>query len=85
MGQEFEIGVKLFASLREALGRDVVAVRLPNGASTKDLLDSLSRTYPAVAAHRSSLAVAVNLELARPDRALQAGDEVALLPPVGGG
>lgn len=85
MGSEFEVGVKLFASLREAVGRDEVAVRLPAGATTRDLLDSLCRTWPAVAAQRPALAVAVNLELARADRRLEPGDEVALLPPVGGG
>lgn len=80
-----EIGVKLFASLREAVGCEEVAVRLPEGASTRDLLDHLGATYPAVAAQRGALAVAVNLELSRPERRLAPGDEVALLPPVGGG
>jgi molybdopterin synthase catalytic subunit len=85
VGPELEVQVKLFASLREAVGQEEVTLRLPPGASTGDLLDLLGARYPALAAQRRSLAVAVNMELCRPGRLLQAGDEVALLPPVGGG
>lgn len=85
VGSEIEVGVKLFASLREAVGREQVAIRVPAGATARDLLDALCARYPAVAAQRRALAVAVNMELCRGERVLQAGDEVALLPPVGGG
>lgn len=80
-----ELGVKLFAAVREAVGRDHLEVSLPAGSSARDLLDHLVAEYPAIGPWREGLGVAINLELARPDATLAAGDEVALIPPVGGG
>ena len=80
-----QLGVKLFAAVREAVGRDRVEVSLPAGSSARDLLDHLVAAYPAIAPWREGLGVAINLELARADAPLSAGDEVALIPPVGGG
>lgn len=80
-----ELGVKVFAAAREALGVDTVSVSLGAGARVSDLLDALAVAYPDIARLRPSLAVAVNHEIARSERTLIAGDEVALIPPVGGG
>ncbi|MGE0706612.1 MAG: MoaD/ThiS family protein [Planctomycetota bacterium] len=77
--------MKLFAGVREALGRDSVPVRLEPGARVADLLAALAAEHPAIAARRGSLGVAVNLSLARAEDPLQPGDEVALIPPLGGG
>jgi molybdopterin converting factor subunit 1 len=79
------IEVRLFASIREAVGRPTVVLELPPAPTAGDLLDALVRDFPAAARHRRSLAVAVNLEVVPLSHALRAGDEVALLPPVGGG
>lgn len=81
----FEVEVQLFASMREAIGRDRVRVTLDAGARAADLLEALAREFPAVGAARRSLAVAVNHEVVGPGQPLAAGDEVALIPPVGGG
>ncbi len=80
-----ELGVKLFASVREAQGSDSVPVTLTEGASVADLLDALAERYPAIARHRAALAVAVNHTIVHTDAFLNRGDEVALIPPVGGG
>ncbi len=85
MVQPLELAVQLFASVREAVGCDRVTVQLDPDARVGDLLDRLAAEHPAIARHRSSLAVAVNHEIAPADRSLRAGDEVALIPPVGGG
>jgi molybdopterin synthase catalytic subunit len=80
-----DLSVRLFAGLREALGRDHVTATLPEGARVRDLIAKLSTDHPTLAPHAGRFAVAVNLSVARPDDVLNAGDEVALLPPVGGG
>jgi len=80
-----ELSVRLFAGLREAIGSQRVTVRLPEGARVADLVEQLARDHAALARHKGRFAVAVNLEIAPADRALAASDEVALLPPVGGG
>ncbi len=80
-----ELEVRLFAGLREALGRDRVRVRLAEGARVSDLVSQLARENAALAPHVGRFAVAVNLAVAPRDQVLIAGDEVGLLPPVGGG
>ena len=83
--REVEIDVLLFGGLREAVGLSRVPVALAEGASVTDLLDHLGTQYPPVSVHRPSLAVARNRTLVGRDATLERGDEVALLPPVGGG
>jgi molybdopterin synthase catalytic subunit len=80
-----ELEVRLFAGLREAVGRDRVSVALAEGARVEDLVLALARAHAPLEKHRGRYAVAVNLAIAAPDQVLRAGDEVALLPPVGGG
>lgn len=77
--------VLLFASIREAVGRPVVTATLPPGATVRDLLDALGAAEPAIARQRRALAVAVNHAVVGSAHRLAAGDEIALLPPVGGG
>lgn len=80
-----EIEVQLFASVREAVGRDRVRVTLDSGATAADLLDLLERDHPKLRSARRAFAVAVNQELVDLTHRLGVGDEVALIPPVGGG
>ncbi len=80
-----ELNVRLFAGLREALRRERLAVSLPEGSCVRDLVARLAQEHPALAPHAGRFAVAVNLAIAPPEHVLAAGDEIALLPPVGGG
>lgn len=79
------LAVRLFASVREAVGADRVSVELDDDARVGDLLAALAAQYPEVARQRASLSVAVNQRIARADQRLAPGDDVALIPPVGGG
>lgn len=81
------VTVRFFASLRETLGCESVPLEV-ECASLAGVRAALAGTLPA--AQRDALAapgvrVAVNQSLAQGDVALQAGDEVAFLPPVTGG
>jgi molybdopterin synthase catalytic subunit/molybdopterin converting factor small subunit len=58
---------------------------LDEPASVQDLLDCLAVTYEELAVSLPSALVAVNKQFAFPNTPLQAGDEVALFPPVSGG
>jgi molybdopterin synthase sulfur carrier subunit len=79
------VKVRLFASLREALGRGELQLELPEAATPEDAWRALVGVRPALAERRASLAVAVNREYAPFDRRLAAGDEVVFIPPVSGG
>ncbi|MCO5169148.1 MAG: molybdopterin converting factor subunit 1 [Planctomycetes bacterium] len=81
----FELEVHLFASVREAVGRDRVRVSVDAPARAADVLEVLAREHPAIGAARRSLAIAVNQEVVGGAHPVAPGDEVALIPPVGGG
>ncbi len=75
----------LFASLREAVGADRLREEVEPGTTARQLLGRLAARHPAIARQGRALAVAVNHAVVAPDHVLAPGDEVALLPPVGGG
>jgi MoaE-MoaD fusion protein len=75
-----EITVRLFAMLRERAGAPEVTLDLPDGARVRDALDSLAGLAEGI-----PLVMAVNREYADAERLLDAGDELALIPPVSGG
>jgi molybdopterin synthase catalytic subunit len=76
-----EVTVRLFAMLRERAGAREVTLELPDGARISDALAALKDVAPP----ELPLVMAVNREYARDDRVLDAGDELALIPPVSGG
>jgi molybdopterin synthase catalytic subunit len=75
-----EVTVRLFAMLRERAGSGSVTLELPEGARVRDALDSLSGLAEGI-----PLVMAVNREYASEEQVLDAGDELALIPPVSGG
>ncbi len=77
--------MRLFASLRDAVGRSEIDLDLPDAASAEDAWARLAADHPAVATRRRSLAVAVNRRYTAFDQALADGDEVVFVPPVSGG
>ncbi len=78
--EQMQVRVALFAGLRERAGSAQLALELPDGASVADALARLSGLTEGV-----SVVLAVNREYANDTDILQAGDEVALIPPVSGG
>lgn len=80
-----QIRVLFFGALKELVGRSSETIDLPKGTRVNDLLAHYAATFPRFGALRPSLAVSVNEEYSPPDRALAAGDEVGVLPPVSGG
>jgi molybdopterin synthase catalytic subunit len=80
-----KVDVQLFATLKDRAGAKSVAVDVPDDATVAHLLDRIAAAYPALAPALPSTIVAVNQEFAFPPTPLQAGDEIALFPPVSGG
>jgi MoaE-MoaD fusion protein len=75
-----EVTVRLFAVLRERAGQPELTLELPDGARVGDALAELHGLAEGV-----PLVMAVNREYADEERVLDAGDELALIPPVSGG
>lgn len=81
------IRVRLFAALREALGRESIELTLAEGATAEDVWRELVRIdeRAQLASRRANLAAAVNRKYTRFDAPLSDGDEVVFIPPVSGG
>ena len=86
-----EVGVRLFASLRERLQGDPFDLRgrgqltLPGGASLQTLLEAL-----VIRSHESQMVLingvqAPRDEIARREMKLKSGDVVSVFPPLAGG
>ena len=74
------VTVRLFAGLRERAGAGEVTLELPDGARVADALRAIGDLTAGI-----PVVMAVNREYADERQALQADDELALIPPVSGG
>ena len=79
------VRVVAFARLAELLGWTRLDVTLENGASTADAWSYLETQSPALRVLAESSRMARNGRLIVAPETLQEDDELALLPPVGGG
>jgi molybdopterin synthase catalytic subunit len=80
-----DVQVRLFASLRQAVGEARVTRSLPDGATVADLVQGLAAEYPRLPTAAGAIYASVNRVYAGQDTILQPGDEVGLFPPVSGG
>lgn len=80
------ITVKLYAVLKDMVGRDELMLDLDNG-TVGQILNLIAREYPSASEFISSgrILVAVNKEFAKQDQQVSSGDEIALMPPFSGG
>ena len=81
-----KIRLLVFSHLRDELGFSEREITVPSGIVTAgDLFEHTCGEYPALAASRDSIRLAVNQEYAGSECKLSNGEEVALKPPVQGG
>ncbi len=85
MSQPIQVTVKLFAIYQEILKTPEIQLELPAESTVSTVLDQLIAQYPMLQTWRDVTQFGVNLEQSPPDRPLEAGDEVVLIPPVSGG
>jgi molybdopterin converting factor small subunit len=77
--------VLAFARARELLGEGVSGLDLPGGSTIQDVWNALVKRQPELEQLAASIRVARNGRIAAFTDALRENDEIALLPPVGGG
>lgn len=78
------VTVLLFASYADAFGAPSISVDLPANATVADVVSAF-RARPGGELLPASPMVAVNQRYAPPSTRVNAGDEVAFIPPVAGG
>lgn len=79
-----QINILAFGITKDILGNTLVNIEIPEGSSVLHLKEKLIATYPKMK-ELTSLLIAVNEEYGDEQQIIQAGDEVALIPPVSGG
>ena len=85
VSQTIRVDVLFFGQLKEFLGRAQESVELQAGSSIQDLFQHLAGRNPDLQKFRNSLIASRNQEFAAWRTSLEAGDEIAFLPPVSGG
>jgi molybdopterin synthase catalytic subunit len=85
MSDETRVVVRLFGPAREAVRAESVELALAPAATAADAVAALAGVHPALTPLLPRARVAVNLEYVDARTPLASGDEVAILPPVGGG
>ncbi len=79
------IHLAFFARIAEICGTSERTIALDPAANIAMVWDTLEQEFPALQAMRPSTRAAVNGSLVSFEHRLAADDEVAFLPPVGGG
>lgn len=77
-----DVVVRFFGPAAEAAGCGGLRLSLPDGAVVEDAVAEARRRVGAIA---GPLRYAVGTEYAESSRPLRDGDEISLIPPVGGG
>jgi molybdopterin converting factor subunit 1 len=80
-----QIQVLLFGACRESANLDELACDLAAPATVADAWTALKSLHPALSLYERNALFAVNEEHAPRTQALQAGDTLAIFPPVSGG
>ena len=83
--ERIRIKVRFFAAPREALGTGEMEMDVESGTTVGDLVGLLTEQHPVLRPFTRFLNVAVNRAYVGMQTVLHDGDEVACLPPVGGG
>lgn len=80
-----KVTIKYFAMAREQLGREEELLDLPQGMTIDQLRRRLQEAHPELGDFLSRVIISLNREYGRRDDIIHEGDELALIPPVGGG
>ena len=80
-----KVRLLFFAVLRDIAGSDQQELTLDEGATARDVWETLRRSYAKLAAYSQPPMIAINESYATADSVLREGDELAFIPPVAGG
>ncbi len=80
-----KIKLRLYAFFRQIFGAPEISYEIAEGATAGDLLEDIFRTHPTLEKSRGHVVVTINNTAVKLTEKIKEGDEVAILPPVGGG
>jgi molybdopterin synthase sulfur carrier subunit len=79
------VRIRLFGGPREALGMAELDRDIEAGLTVGQLVADLAEEYPPLDGYAGVIRIAVNRRYADLSTELREGDEIACIPPVGGG
>ena len=80
-----KINVRLYASVKDLLGKDTIGVDWTYNMTAGDLRKKLYESFPILSIVKAQFTVSVNRRAAGDRELIHKTDELAILPPVCGG
>lgn len=80
-----KIDLRLYASVKDLLGKDTIGVDWTYNMTAGDLRKKLYDSFPVLSIVNAQFAISVNRRAADDRELIQKTDELAVLPPVSGG
>jgi len=80
-----KIRVRFYAQLRDLTGLTAMDVDIPQGATIRELLETIYSQQPSLRSLDKSILVGSGVEFIGRSYKLQADEEIAIMPPVQGG
>jgi molybdopterin converting factor subunit 1 len=80
-----KIRVRMFAILREAVGKKEIIITLPRGSTVRIMKKRLLQEHPSLISFNSQFIISVNHKAVSEDTIISTKDVIAVLPPVSGG
>ena len=77
--------VEFFAQLRNVAGTSELEITIPSGGTVADLLDEIYRQKPALRSYDPTILIGAGVEFVDRNHIIEAGDKIAIMPPVQGG
>ena len=79
------VRVQFHAQLRDLTGLRESDVDLPEGATVRDLLETIYSQEPSLRAHKKSILIGAGVEFVDHNYQLKPGEEISIMPPMQGG
>jgi molybdopterin converting factor small subunit len=79
------LDLKLYASVKDLLGKDTISVDYTQNMTVGDLRKTLYSSFPILSSVKAQFAVSINRRAVGDSELIHMTDELALLPPVSGG
>jgi molybdopterin converting factor small subunit len=80
-----KINLKVYASIKDLLGKDSIDIDWTDKMTVGDLKRRLNELFPILSLARTQFTISVNRRSVNDRELIRGSDELAILPPISGG